>query len=101
MDKESVANISDTQNATFDFGDLKVAWTHRSWGRAPDPKYPWALVLYGEKGTLKASVNSYDFIPSGDGKPMHGDAVFEDPEVSGRRPKKIWNGTWLRRFVDI
>jgi predicted dehydrogenase len=88
VDKKSVANISDTQNATFDFGDLKVAWTHRSWGDAPDPKYPWALVLYGDKGTLKASVNSYDFIPSGDGKPMHGDAVFEYEKYPEDRTEK-------------
>src|SRR6266700_4829721 len=36
------ANISDTQTATFDFGDTKVVWTHRTWGQAPDPKYTWA-----------------------------------------------------------
>jgi predicted dehydrogenase len=88
VDKQSVANISDTQNATFDFGDLKVAWTHRSWGEAPDPKYPWALVLYGDKGTLKASVNSYDFTPLGDGKPMHGDAVFEYDKYPEDRTEK-------------
>jgi predicted dehydrogenase len=88
VDKKSVANISDTQNATFDFGDLKVAWTHRSWGDAPDPKYPWAFVLYGDKGTLKASVNSYDFIPLGDGKPMHGDAVLEYEKYPEDRTEK-------------
>ena len=88
VDKQSVANISDTQNATFDFGDLKVAWTHRSWGEAPDPKYPWALVLYGEKGTLKASVNSYDFTPMGDGTPLHGDAVFEYEKYPEDRTEK-------------
>ena len=88
VDKQSVANISDTQNATFDFGDLKVAWTHRSWGEAPDPKYPWALVLYGDKGTLKASVNSYDFTPLGDGKPLHGDALFEYDKYPEDRTEK-------------
>src|ERR1051325_1073073 len=62
VDKASKANITDTQTATFDFGDLEVVWTHRTWGAAPDPKYPWAAIFYGDKGTLKASVNSYDFI---------------------------------------
>jgi hypothetical protein len=33
--------------------------------------------LYGEKGTLKMSVQSYDFTPSGGGKPIHGDVVME------------------------
>ena len=65
VDKASKANITDTQAATFDFDDLKVVWTHRSWGDPPDPKYPWGATIYGDKGTLKASVYSYDFIPVG------------------------------------
>ena len=65
VDKKSVANISDTQTATFEFPELNVVWTHRTWGDAPDPKYPWAAFFYGEKGTLKAGVNGYDFYPSG------------------------------------
>jgi len=65
VDKASKANISDTQNATFDFGDLQVNWSHRTWGAAPDPKYPWAAIFYGDKGTLKAGVNAYDFYPAG------------------------------------
>jgi len=78
MDKASRANISDTQIAAFDFGDVKVVWTHRTWGEAPDPKYPWSATLYGDKGTLKASVFSYDFTPVGETKPtMHGEPLFE------------------------
>jgi predicted dehydrogenase len=77
VEKNSKANISDTQTATFEFGDLNVVWTHRTWGEAPDPKYPWAAVLYGDKGTLKVSVNSYDFTPSGKGQAIHGDVVME------------------------
>jgi len=63
VDKKSRANISDTQTATFDYGDLDVVWTHRTWGDPPDSKYPWAAIFYGDKGTLKASVASYDFYP--------------------------------------
>jgi len=77
VDKSSRANISDTQVATFEYDNLKVVWTHRAWGEATDPKYPWAAIMYGDKGTLKASVMSYDFTPLGDGKAMHGDAVYE------------------------
>src|ERR1043166_7684167 len=33
MDKNSKANISDTQSATFDYGDVQVIWQHRTWGR--------------------------------------------------------------------
>ena len=67
VDKASKANISDTQAATFEFDDLTVVWEHRSWGRSADPEYPWGFTLYGDKGTLKGSVNSYDFIPQGGG----------------------------------
>jgi predicted dehydrogenase len=78
VDKKSKANISDTQVATFEFPELTVAWTHRTWGDAPDPKYPWAAVLYGEKGTLKASVNGYDFFPRGKNEStVKGEALFE------------------------
>jgi predicted dehydrogenase len=72
VDKASKANISDTQTVTFHYDNLDIVWQHRSWGDAPDPKYPWAATLYGDKGTLKAGVFSYDF------KPEKGDAVHRD-----------------------
>jgi predicted dehydrogenase len=78
VDKASKANISDTQNVTFDFGDLQVIWSHRTWGDAPDPKYPWAAIFYGDKGTLKASVNGYDFYPAGKTEStLKGEPLFE------------------------
>ena len=78
VEKESKANISDTQEATFEFDDLRVVWTHRSWGDAPDPKYPWAATFYGDKGTLKAGVMGYDFIPSTKGaQAVHKDVEYE------------------------
>lgn len=77
VDKASRADISDTQTAAFDFDDLRVVWQHRSWGEAADPKYPWGATFYGEKGTLKVSVYSYDFIPLGGGQPIHRDVTYE------------------------
>jgi predicted dehydrogenase len=77
VQKDSKANISDTQSATFEFGDLPVVWQHRTWGSAPDPKYPWGATFYGDKGTLKASVMSYDFTPNGKGEPIHRDVTYE------------------------
>jgi predicted dehydrogenase len=76
IDKKSKANITDTQEATFQFPDFPVVWTHRSWGPSPDPKYPWGATIYGEKGTLKASVMSYDFTPN-NGPPVHKDVTYE------------------------
>src|SRR6185503_19868154 len=71
------SNIADTQSASFDFGDLQVVGQHRTWGSPDDPKYPWGATIYGDKGTLKVSVNHYDFAPYGDGEALHGDAVIE------------------------
>src|SRR4051794_6401999 len=65
VEKDSKANITDTQTATFDFGNLQVTWQHRTYGEAADPEYPWAATLYGDKGTLKADVHKYEFFPYG------------------------------------
>ncbi len=78
VDKASKANITDTQTATFDYDDLKIIWQHRTWGDPPDPKYTWGATMYGDKGTLKASVYSYDFIPAVKGvEPIHQDVTYE------------------------
>jgi predicted dehydrogenase len=77
VQKGSKANIADTQTATFDYGDLDIVWQHRTWGEPADPKYPWGATFYGDKGTLKASVYGYDFIPSGGGSPIHRDVTME------------------------
>lgn len=75
---ESKANTTDTQTATFEHPDFPVIWQHRTWGDPPDKEYPWGATIYGSKGTLKLSVHKYDFIPHrGDGKPLHGEALFE------------------------
>jgi predicted dehydrogenase len=78
VQKEAASNITDTQSATFDFGDLQVVWQHRTWGTPPDPDYPWAGFIYGDKGTLKADVHKYEFFPTGSKKPtISGKAHFE------------------------
>ncbi len=78
IDKASKANITDTQTVTFDYDDLKIVWQHRSWGHPPDPDYPWAAIFYGEKGTLKASVFRYDYIPLEKGaQPIRRDVTYE------------------------
>jgi len=64
VQKDSIANTSDTQNAVFEFNELNCVWQHRSWGTPPDPEYPWGFFIYGEKGTLKGSVHKYEFIPN-------------------------------------
>jgi predicted dehydrogenase len=88
VDKSSKANIPDTQTATFDFGDVNVVWQHRSWGDPVDPKYRWGATLYGDKGTLKAGVMGYDFIPLGNGTPIHRDVTYELEEYPEDKTEK-------------
>jgi predicted dehydrogenase len=78
VQKSAKANISDTQTATFDFGETKVVWNHRTWGKGVDDDYPWSAIFYGEKGTLKASVFKYEYFPLGAKQPkLSGEPLFE------------------------
>ncbi len=86
VDKKSKANIPDTQTATFKYPELDVVWQHRTWGDSVDPKYPWGATIYGDKGTLKLSVNSYDF--TSNGKTTHRDVVMELDKYPEDRDEK-------------
>lgn len=87
IDKESIANISDTQTCTFDYDDLRVVWQHRSWGDANDPKHPWGATYYGDNGTLKVDVYGYDYIPN-KGQPVHRDVTYEYEQYPEDRTEK-------------
>jgi predicted dehydrogenase len=75
--KEGKANIDDDQTAMFDYDDLTIVWEHRRFGAPADPAYSWGATLYGDKGTLKAGVMGYDFIPVRGGQPVHKDVTME------------------------
>ncbi|NJB70239.1 putative dehydrogenase [Saonia flava] len=79
VQNDAKSNISDTQHAIFEFDDLNCVWQHRTWGTPADPDYPWSFIMYGDKGTLKASTMQYDFIPVGNDKEgaIHKDVVYE------------------------
>jgi len=87
VDKKSKANITDTQSATFEYPDFDVVWQHRTYGSSPDPQYPWGATFYGDRGTLKASVMGYDFIPQG-GKSVHKDVTYELDKYPEDRTEK-------------
>lgn len=74
---DSWYNTPDTQTAVFEYPDMQVVWNQRNWGQNPEPGYPWGATIYGEKGTLKLSVRSYDYLPRGKGKPEHGKCLDE------------------------
>jgi hypothetical protein len=72
------SDIADTQTAMFDYDNITVVWQHRRFGPAVDANYPWGATLYGEKGTLKAGVMGYDFIPADrGGQAIHKDVAYE------------------------
>lgn len=77
VQKGGRATIADTQTATFEYDELNCVWQHRTWGTAPDPEYPWAFILYGDKGTLKGSPMKYDFIPVRGGETIQKEVVYE------------------------
>ena len=87
VDKKSKANIPDTQSAVFDYGDIQCNWEMRSWGASADPKYPWGATIYGDRGALKLSVMSYDFIPE-KGEPVHKDVTYEFEQYPEDRTEK-------------
>jgi predicted dehydrogenase len=76
-DPHSSMNVHDTQTALFDYGEVQVVWNQRNWGRNPDPDYPWGVTYYGDKGTLKLSVWSYDYIPNEGGSVVRVNALEE------------------------
>ena len=74
--KDSKVNTHDTQTAVFDYGHMQVVWNQRSWGSNPDLEYPWGATFYGDSGTLKVSVQSFDYVPL-NGTAIHRDFVDE------------------------
>jgi predicted dehydrogenase len=96
-------NTHDTQTALFDYGDTQVVWTQRNWGQNPDPDYPWGAVFYGDKGTLKLSIRSYDFLPKGGGAAVHGDAVEERekyPEDEQHKETELFAAAATRKHMQ-
>src|SRR5205814_2305317 len=89
VQKDAKANISDSQTATFDYGDLQIIWQHRAWGDAPTDRYPWGAKLYGDKGTLEASVMGYAFTPAGKKDPaVKKDVKYELEEYPEDKTEK-------------
>lgn len=71
------SNISDTQTVTFEHDGLNIVWQHRTWGADNKPKFPWGATIYGDKGTLTASVMGYEFTPLRGGDPISKEVAYE------------------------
>jgi predicted dehydrogenase len=89
VDKDSKANITDTQTVTFRYDDVDVLWQHRTWGTPndPDSKNQWGATIYGDKGTLRTGVYGYDFHPT-KGEPIHRDVTYEYEQFPEDRTEK-------------
>jgi hypothetical protein len=46
-------------------------------GNPPDQQFPWAATIFGDKGTLRASVMGYDFTPTEGAGAVHKDVRYE------------------------
>ena len=79
IDKASKANITDTQTATFDFGNLQVVWTHRSYGDAPDPEVSVGGDVLRRQGHAESQRHELRLHPlrQGNGEPIHEDVTYE------------------------
>lgn len=101
-DKSSPADVPDTQTAIFDYGDLQVVWNQKNWGANPDPENPWSATLYGDRGTLRLSVHSYEFIPNGDGERKKGTPLDERdtyPEDAAHKETELFAASATRRHM--
>jgi predicted dehydrogenase len=101
--RASKVNTADTQTAVFDYPHLQVVWTQRSWGPNPDPQYPWGATLYGDKGQLKISVQSYDYVPHGNGTPVHGEFLDERekyPKDADHKETELFAAPATRRHFE-
>jgi predicted dehydrogenase len=98
VDKASRANITDTQSAEFNFDGMPVIWQHRTWGnnppgmggdgkKPPYPRHPWGMTIYGDQGTLEASVQGYTFTPA-KGEVIHKDVKYELEEYPEDKTEK-------------
>jgi predicted dehydrogenase len=98
----SRVNAPDTQTAVFDYPNLQIVWTQRSWGASADPEYPWAATLYGDRGALKLSVYRYEFIPIDEGPRERGEHVEEGdkfPEDLNHRETELFAAPATRRHL--
>ncbi|MFO0813707.1 MAG: Gfo/Idh/MocA family oxidoreductase [Gemmatales bacterium] len=104
VQKSSRANIADTQSAFYDYGDVKVTWDYRSWGKPLDEKYPWAATFIGEKGTLKLNLEGYEVFLN-NGKHIHVDAQRIDsdtdtyPKPQAKDPVALANRAHWKNFL--
>ena len=98
VDKDSKANITDTQTATFDFGDLTVVWQHRTWGAPGRPEVSLGGDLLRRQGDAQGERQQLRLHPAGRGQAdprrRHVSSWRSTPRT---RPRRTWSSTSPRR----
>lgn len=63
VERTGNANVTDTQQVVYDYGEFQVTWEHRTWGAPDDPSCPWGVRFAGERGSLRIDLNGAWFTP--------------------------------------
>lgn len=92
VQKSSKADIPDTQSIALTYPGFTVQWDHRTYGRPDDEKYPWATMIYGEKGVLKLDVDKWEFQPHNGGKTVSDKADLDHKHADKDQPANIVPG---------
>jgi predicted dehydrogenase len=97
--KNGKPNISDTMQATFDFGDVLMTWEHRTWGQH-DSKYAWGVDFIGEKGTVRLTLDFWEHWPNGANAPARRDEADRVKPANDHDDKIILaNRAHMRDFL--
>lgn len=75
VERDGLANITDTQTVLYDYGNFTAVWEHRTFGRADDPRAGWGLNIVGERGTLQVTIDGFEFLPHRGGEALRVEAT--------------------------
>ncbi|MBX7106109.1 MAG: Gfo/Idh/MocA family oxidoreductase [Gemmataceae bacterium] len=97
--KQGKANISDTMQATFDYGDTIMTWEHRTWGNS-EKRHGWGVDFLGEKGTVRLNVDFWEYWPNFADQPAQRDEAVRVDKANEHDSKIITaNRAHMRDFL--
>ena len=90
----------DHLDVRFEFGNLPVYWTHKSWGyTAPMPEHNIGVYYYGEKATMFVGDLGWEIFPAGGKeKIVHGDVRFD---MFNPKNLPLYNKAFLDMFTEF
>jgi predicted dehydrogenase len=76
--KNFTTDNPDHLDVRYDFEELPVYWSHKTWGYAsPTPEHDIGIYYYGEKATIFAGDSGWEVYPKGGDKIPHGKVAFD------------------------